>query len=82
MTVYYNWRGKEIAYTIVEAPALKNPPAKTTMLKGVELRTLNQGGRTVVAWRRDGHTCVLSAKDVPARALQHLAASEPTGVES
>jgi hypothetical protein len=82
VTVYYDWRGKEIAYTIVEAPPLKNPSAQTTTLKGVELRTLKEGGRTVVTWRRDGHTCVLSATNVPTVVLQHLAAWEPAGVAS
>ncbi len=81
VTVYYNWRGKEIAYTIVAAPALKTPAAPATMLRGIEFRTLSrQGGRTVVTWRRSGHTCVLSARGVPAVVLQRLAAWEAPGV--
>jgi hypothetical protein len=82
VTVYYRWRDDQIAYTIVGAPALKTPSAQATTLKGVDLRTFMNDGRTVVTWQRDGHTCVLSAKGVPAQVLQHLAAWEAPGVQS
>ncbi len=73
VTVYYDWKGHRIAYTIVGAPALKTPSAEVTVRKGVELRTLMLGGRLVVTWKRDNHTCVLSATGVPADKLQKLA---------
>jgi len=82
VTVFYSWRGKQIAYTIVGAPALKTPPAPVTMLGGIEFRTLQQGDRVVVTWQRDQHTCVLSAKGVSPFVLQHLAAWEAPGVSS
>ena len=81
VTVFYNWRGKEIAYTIVGTPVLAAPSAQTTTLHGIELRNFIQGGRTVVTWRHDGHTCVLSASGVPLAALQHLAAWEAPGAD-
>jgi hypothetical protein len=76
VTVYYSWRGKELAYTIVGAPVLSTPAAQVTTFDGIRLHTLHQQGRTVVTWRRAGHTCVLSATGVPAVVLQRLAAWE------
>jgi len=75
-TVYYDWKGHRIAYTIVGAPALKTPNAQVRTLKGVELRTLTIGGRVVVTWIEANHTCVLSATGVPVDKLQNLAAWE------
>src|SRR5437763_5555767 len=40
VTIYYRGHGKQIAYTIVSAPLLKQPSASTTTLNGTELRTL------------------------------------------
>jgi hypothetical protein len=74
VTVYYEWQGKRLAYTIVGAPALATPAASVRQLNGTELRTLTLGKRLVVTWRRDGHTCVLSGSGVPAGELQKLAA--------
>jgi hypothetical protein len=74
VTVYYDWHGKRIAYTIVGAPALATPRARVSRRNGTVFRTLRIGERTVVTWRRDDHTCVLSAKDVPADELRMLAA--------
>lgn len=74
ITVYYEWRGKRIAYTIVGAPALAQPSAPVTQLNGTEMRTLTLNGRLVVTWRRAGDTCVLSGNGVTAAELQTLAA--------
>jgi Putative zinc-finger len=74
VTVYYDWKGERVAYTIVGAPALAQPAAHQTWLNGTELRTLTDDGRLVVTWRRDGSTCVLSARGVKAAELQKLAA--------
>jgi hypothetical protein len=83
VTVYYRSvrSGWVLAYTIVGAPALRQPVALATRLEGTDLRTLRLGGRLVVTWRRDGHTCVLSAADVPASELQQLAAWKAPGLE-
>ena len=78
ITVYYRWKGEMVAYTIVGMPALSQPNANVTRKNGVALRTLTINGRTVVTWRRDGHTCVISGPGVSASDLQRLAAwSEP-----
>ncbi len=72
-TVFYEWSGRRIGYTIVGAPALRTPAAKVTWRNGIELHTLTLDGREVVTWTRKGHTCVLSGAG--ARQLQKLAAS-------
>jgi anti-sigma factor RsiW len=75
VTVYYERGGERVAYTIIEAPALTQPNAPVTTLNNTELRTLSLGGRQVVTWRRDNHTCVLSATSaVPLSELHRLAA--------
>lgn len=73
VTVYYQFHGKRLAYTIVGAPALAAPAAATRVLNGTELRTLHVGGRLVVTWRRANHTCVLSGPGVSVAELQKLA---------
>jgi hypothetical protein len=74
-TVYYRWHDKTLAYTIVDSPALPIPRAEKTRLNGTELWTLKLGGRMVVTWKRDGHTCVLSSSaGVPTSILHQLAA--------
>ena len=73
VTVYYQRRGMSVAYTIIGAPALAQPAAPVTHLGRFALRALSLGSRTVVTWRRGGHTCVLSASAVPTRMLDQLA---------
>lgn len=82
VTVYYRWQGKLVAYTIVGLPALSQPNATITQKNGVELRTLTLHGRTVVTWRRDGHTCVISGPGLSAPDLQRLAAWSAPGDQS
>jgi anti-sigma factor RsiW len=74
VTVYYDWKGERIAYTIVGPPALAQPAAHGTWLHGTELRTLAKDGHVVVTWRRASATCVLSGRGVTAAELQKLAA--------
>jgi hypothetical protein len=62
-TVYYdNPKGVRAAYTILGGDAIDPPSdaAKRTD-KGVQLYVVEDKGRRVVTWERDGHTCVLSA---------------------
>ena len=74
VTVFYEWQGRRIAYTIVAAPPLAKPAAHRTSLGRTQLWTLTAGGRPVVAWRESGDTCVLSGSGVSAAELQKLAA--------
>lgn len=74
ITVYYAKGGKRVAYTILETPALPLPTGgRITRRDGFQLRTLLAAGRTIVTWRRAGHTCIVSATDVPVAVLQTLA---------
>lgn len=75
VTVFYQRGSERVAYTIVSAPALRQPTAPVVTLNATQLRTLNLGGREVVTWRRDNHTCVLSsAAALPVSELHLLAA--------
>ena len=78
-TVYYQWHGNRVAYTIISAPALRQPASSVTTLDGTVLRTLRIDGRWIVTWRRSNHTCVLSVAGMPppqlASALRDLASS-------
>jgi anti-sigma factor RsiW len=64
-TVFYERGGKQIAYTIVERPALPG---------GEHRRLLTLDGRPALQWNRDGHTCLISG-DVDPATLLDLAAS-------
>jgi hypothetical protein len=80
VTVYYDRAGKRIAYTILAAPALRWPGARTRWLHGTEVQSFVLGGRAIVTWRRAGHTCVLSGKGVSADELSKLAAWKAPGI--
>jgi hypothetical protein len=73
ITVFYKRGGMRVAYTIVAAPALTQPSSPVTHVGGFVLQMLDLRGRSVVTWRRAGHTCVISASGVPMRALERLA---------
>ena len=80
VTVYYDHGATRIAYTILSAPALKWAHARTRMLYGTTLQSFRLDGRTVVTWRRAGHTCVLSGPGVSERVLAELAAWKVPGL--
>ncbi len=48
-------------------------------LNGYELPIFALAGRTVVTWRRAGHTCVISATHVPVGSLEQLAGWRASG---
>jgi hypothetical protein len=74
LTVYYRKDGRTIAYSIVSGDALEIPSsAQPSTRTGVEYRSFQHDGRTVVTWKRSGHTCVLSAPAVPRGELVSLA---------
>jgi len=60
-TVFYGRGAERIAYTIVSGDALAPVvAAHTTLRAGTLLADSWSGGRRVVTWLRQGHTCVLS----------------------
>ena len=74
-TVFYERDRRRIAYTIVAAPALRQPAgARMSVRRGTELRALSVDDRHVVTWRRGGRTCVLSGAGVADSSLAELAA--------
>lgn len=80
MTVYYsNAASQTTGYTIVSGKALPQPRGTVVLHRaGTDFLTLRQGSRTVLTWRRDGHTCVLSAgPGVSAATLLKLATWKP-----
>jgi len=74
-TVFYeNPRAARIGYTILSGPAIDPPQgARVTVRDGIELRSIERGGRRVVTWQRAGHTCVLSGAGVKPAVLLELA---------
>jgi hypothetical protein len=82
MTVYYTSATpapQTTGYTIVSGSALPLPHGGQLLRRGgVDFLSLRDGPRTVVTWRRDGHTCVLSAgPGVSVDRLLALAAWKP-----
>jgi anti-sigma factor RsiW len=76
-TIYYRGYGKRIAYTIVGGSALAQPRIATvSRWNHTQLRSLARGGRTIVTWRRGGHTCILSGAGVRTHTLLRLAGAE------
>jgi hypothetical protein len=74
VTVFYEKKGREIAYTIISGDALPAPNASAAARReGTQLRYLSRDGRTIVTWERDGRTCVLSGDEVAAATLLDLA---------
>ena len=75
MTVTYRDMRQEIGYTIVDGAALPYPRAAREVYRGqMEFYVLRDGMTNVVAWRRDGHTCVLASRDASTKKLLRLAA--------
>jgi hypothetical protein len=73
-TVFYtNSRAQRIGYSIVAGEALALPAGQTVERGGVSFRVLQTAGATVLTWRRAGHTCIVTARDVPSRTLLALA---------
>ncbi len=73
-TVFYaNAHAQRIGYSIVAGAALALPAGHSLERRGVSLRVLQGDVATVVTWRRAGHTCILTARNVPAKTLLALA---------
>src|SRR6476469_6083329 len=82
VTVFYdNPAGDRIGYTIVDGKALGEPSGRTLDQGAEHYVVLRRGDRTIVTWRRGGHTCILSGPaKVPADRLLALASWSGTGV--
>jgi hypothetical protein len=72
-TVFYERRGRKVAYTIVSGSPLPRGDGARTVRARVDFGRLTLDGRAVVTWQRKGHTCVLSGTGVPHEQLLRIA---------
>jgi hypothetical protein len=67
--------GRRVGYVIVPGSPLDRPDGTHEEIRGgVSFAVGRRNGGTVVSWERDGHTCIVAARGVPARQLVGLAA--------
>jgi hypothetical protein len=75
-TVFYRKDGHRIAYTIVATGAVRVPHGtRSWRRKGRPWYVFADRGRTVIAWERSGHMCVVSASGLHSRALVRMITS-------
>jgi hypothetical protein len=77
-TVFYrNPEGARLGYAVVSGDTLgADPPGRLVTRSGKTYHVAGVGGRTIVTWNQQGHTCVIVAPSVVPRArLVDLAAS-------
>jgi hypothetical protein len=75
-TVFYRKDGHRIAYTIVSTGSVRVPHGtRSWRRKGRPWYAFEHGGRTVVAWERAGHMCVVSANGLHSRVLVRMITS-------
>ena len=76
-TVYYRGSGgAKVGYSIVSGAPLKGGGYTASALYDGRYTVARQGAAWVVAWPRDGHTCVLAARGVSFRTLLALASGD------
>jgi hypothetical protein len=75
--VYRNPEGARLGYAVVSGDELDaEPPGRPVTRDGKTYHVARAGGRTVVTWTQQGHTCVIAAPaTVPSTRLVDLAAS-------
>ncbi len=69
-TVFYSQGGRRIAISCLQSPVILSNSAFSH-----QLNTGRLGGRNVVAWNLQNHTCVVSGADSSTKQLQALSAS-------
>jgi hypothetical protein len=75
-TVFYAKDGRRIAYTILSIGSVKIPEgAHSWRRKGRPWYAFEEEGRTVLAWEREGHMCVVSAGGLRSRSLVRMITS-------
>jgi hypothetical protein len=77
-TVFYrNPDGARLGYAVVSGDELAaRPPGREVTRNGKTYHVTSAGGRTIVTWNQQGHTCVIAAPaTVPSSRLVDLAAS-------
>ena len=72
-TVFYVKDGRRLAYTILSEGSVEPTGSERSWLReGKPWYAFQQDGRTVVAWERKGHMCVVSAEGLGGRRLVDL----------
>lgn len=72
-TVYYAKDDRRIAYTILSSGEVRVPTGTRSLRrKRTSWYTFEEAGRTVVAWERSGHMCVVSASGLEGSRLVDL----------
>lgn len=73
-TVFYsNPSGRRVGYAIVAGPAPAIASGTAVKRWGVIYRLSTHGGANMIAWRRDGHLCVIAGRGVNPHTLLALA---------
>jgi hypothetical protein len=78
VTVYYDWQGQRVAYTIVDG-TLRQPAGQNARVNDTPMRSFTLGGRPGIVWRESGDTCILlvvSGTEVNSYGLEKLAGPE------
>ncbi len=79
-TVFYDRAGKRVGYQIIPGSRVAPPVAtEQRTINGTVYRTFRAKDTTIVTWVRHDHTCVLSARGVPADVLFKLASWDGGG---
>jgi hypothetical protein len=79
-TVFYRHTHHRIGYTVISGEPLKRPAgAQRLVVNGVKMYRYRDGRNTVVAFVRDGHTCVLAGYVHFASTLPKLASWNAEG---
>jgi hypothetical protein len=79
-TVFYRHTHHRVGYTVISGKPLKRPAgAQRLVVKGVEMYRYRDGRNTVVAFVRNGHTCVLAGHVHFASTLPKLASWDGDG---
>jgi hypothetical protein len=75
--LYRNPDGARLGYAVVSGDELDaDPPGRPVTRDGKTYHVSSRGGRTIVTWEQQGHTCVIAAPaGVPSTRLVDLAAS-------
>jgi hypothetical protein len=75
--LYRNPDGARLGYAVVSGDELDaEPPGREVTRDGKSYHVASAGGRTIVTWTQQGHTCVIAAQStVPSTRLVDLAAS-------
>jgi hypothetical protein len=81
-TTFYERGGRVLALSILSGGSVREPGHVVASPGGVPIHEVSLAGRTILSWRRDRHTIVLSSIAVPEAWLVALAHALITGTPS